>query len=86
MLVPVALLEAMWRGNTCFVSDLPHLKKLILDEQNAIIFEKNNVDDLKNKIENYSRDEKLWIQAYKFAESYPSFSNIIEEYYKLTIN
>jgi hypothetical protein len=53
MLIPVALLEAMARSTLCFVSDLPNLELLIQDKTNAIIFRKNSLRDLQEKIVKY---------------------------------
>ena len=86
MLIPIALLEAMWRGNTCFVSNLDHLSQVISDGKNAIIFDRYNVQDLKEKIEANIENRELWKLAYEFAKEYPGFDNIIEKYYKLIEN
>lgn len=83
MLIPVALLEAMARWNTCFVSDLDNLKMLLQDEENAIIFSRNNVFELKEKIEIYRASIKIKENAYKFMKDYPTFEDIAEKYYKL---
>jgi glycosyltransferase involved in cell wall biosynthesis len=66
MLIPVALLEAMARGTICFVSDLPNLKLLVSDGINAIIFDKNNIFDLKEKIIKNINREDLSKEAYNF--------------------
>ncbi len=83
MLTPVALLEAMWRWTTCFVSDLLNLEKLVSHNSNAIVFKKNDIYDLKDKfLKNITRKD-LWKNAYKFANDYPSFETIVKNYYKL---
>ena len=84
MLVPVALLEAMARWTTCFVSDLPNLEKLIDNNENWVIFNRNNIFDLKEKIIKNIWKKELWEKSFNFAKKYPSFDEIVEEYYKLT--
>lgn len=83
MLIPVALLEAMWRWIICFVSDLPNLELLIKNDVNWIIFNKESTDDLKEKIIKNIDKNKIWMKAFEFAKKYPSFDEIIEKYYKL---
>jgi len=83
MLIPIALLEAMWRWNTCFVSNLEHLRHLVADWKNAIVFDRDNIEDLKEKIEKNIEKQDLWKQAYEFAKCYPSFENTYEKYYNL---
>lgn len=85
MLVPVALLEAMARWTNCFVSDLPNLIELVKDNHNAIVFKKDDINDLKEKILLLLQNETIANNAYSFAESYPSFDEIIEKYYKLIL-
>jgi len=83
MLVPVALLEAMARWTICFVSDLENLKILVTNNINAVIFNKNNIIDLKEKIIKNIDNNDLALNAYKFAWKYPSFDEIIRKYYNL---
>lgn len=47
--MPLSLLEAMSYGNCCVVSDIPECTEVVEDK--AIIFQKGNVDDLKEKIQ-----------------------------------
>ena len=83
MLVPVAILEAMARWVLCYISDLPNLKKTFDDNENVIIFEKGEVQKLKSKIIRETDSERIRQGAQKFAQQYPSFEDISEEYYKL---
>jgi len=83
MLVPVALLEAMSRWTNCFVSDFDHLEFLVQDGENAIIFDKNSIEDLKVKLTAHISNTNIWKQAYTFSKQYPSFEEISEKYFKL---
>ena len=83
MLVPVALLEALARWTLCFVSDLPHLKKLVKHTKEAIIFDRKDISDLQKKMKKYIDSETIPKNAFEFAEKYPSFDDIVKEYYKL---
>ena len=47
--MPLSLLEAMSYGCTCLVSNIPENTEVV--EDHAIIFEKSNSEDLKNKLE-----------------------------------
>lgn len=80
MLIPVALLEAMARGVLCFVSDLPNLRSLVKNEKNAIVFEKDNILDLKRKIINYMNDDDIRLEAYNFGQSFPDYPEIATKY------
>ncbi len=44
-----SLLEAMSYGNCCLVSDIPENTEVVEDK--AVVFEKGNVEDLKNKLQ-----------------------------------
>lgn len=83
MLIPVALLEAMACWTICFVSNLPNLSRLVDNKINAIVFNKYDIWDLKEKIIKYRDSEKISRQAYNFAKKHPSFEEIIKDYYKL---
>lgn len=83
MLIPVALLEAMARWTICFVSDLPNLKLLVTDEKNAIIFNKNDLFDLKNKIDKFINDEKISLEAFNFWKNFPDYEKISLDYFNL---
>jgi Glycosyl transferases group 1 len=83
MLIPVALLEAMGRGTICFVSDLPNLKLLIHHERDAIIFSKGNLLDLQEKIRIFLTRKDISENAFHFAEEFPDYVQIAENYKKL---
>lgn len=80
MLIPVALLEAMARGTLCFVSDLPNLRSLVKDGDNAVVFEKDNILDLKQKIIHYMDDERIRTSAYNFGQAFPDYPEIAQKY------
>ncbi|MBE5942075.1 MAG: glycosyltransferase family 4 protein [Lachnospiraceae bacterium] len=46
--MPLSLLEAMSYGNCCIVSDIPECTEVVEDK--AVVFEKSNIKDLKEKI------------------------------------
>ena len=48
--MPLSLLEAMSYGNCCLVSDISECTEVVGDQ--ALIFEKSNVDDLQKKLQN----------------------------------
>lgn len=83
MLIPVALLEAMARWTLCFVSDLPNLQLLVSDQKNAIVFDRYNVHDLKNKIETYIHREDIAHEAYAFWKHFPDYTEIASQYFTL---
>jgi hypothetical protein len=80
MLIPVALLEAMWRGTICFVSDLPNLKILVENEVNSVIFQKGNIFDLREKISIFLPREDIAKSAFTFAENFSDYSEIAKAY------
>ncbi|WP_270347335.1 glycosyltransferase family 4 protein [Mediterraneibacter faecis] len=47
--MPLSLLEAMSYGNCCLVSNIPECAEVVEDK--ALIFEKSNVQDLQNKLQ-----------------------------------
>ena len=47
--MPLSLLEAMSYGNCCLVSDIPECVEVVEDK--AILFEKSNIKDLKEKLQ-----------------------------------
>ena len=47
--MPLSLLEAMSYGNCCLVSDIEECTSVV--EENAIIFKKGNISDLRNKLQ-----------------------------------
>jgi glycosyltransferase involved in cell wall biosynthesis len=60
--MPLSLLEAMSYGNCCLTSNIPECANVIEDK--GIIFEKSNVNDLKNKLEMLSNNEGI-VNSYK---------------------
>ncbi|MGN1133279.1 MAG: glycosyltransferase family 4 protein [Oscillospiraceae bacterium] len=46
--MPISLLEAMSYGNCCLVSDIPECAEVVEDK--AVLFEKSNVEDLRDKL------------------------------------
>lgn len=80
MLIPVALLEAMARWTLCFVSNLPNLQTLVKDGENAIVFEKDNILDLKQKIIHYIDDNHIRENAYKFGQAFPDYPELAQKY------
>lgn len=55
--MPLSLLEAMSYGNCCLVSDIEECSSV--GEQNAIIFRKGNIKDLKEKLQDAIDSEEL---------------------------
>lgn len=55
--MPLTLLEAMSYGNCCLVSDIPGCTEVIEDK--ALIFQKGNIEDLRNKLQELCDDEAL---------------------------
>ena len=47
--MPLSLLEAMSYGNCCLVSDIPECAEVVEDK--ALIFQKTNVEDLQEKLQ-----------------------------------
>lgn len=60
--MPLSLLEAMSYGNCCLVSDIAECSEVVEDK--AVVFEKSNVADLKEKLQMLFDDEKL-VKKYK---------------------
>ena len=60
--MPISLLEAMSYGNCCLVSDIPECSEVVDD--NAVVFEKSYVEDLKIKLQMLCNDVEL-VKKYK---------------------
>lgn len=60
--MPLSLLEAMSYGNCCLVSDISECVEVV--ENRAVIFQKSNVDDLREKLQQLCND-KMMVQKYK---------------------
>lgn len=60
--MPLSLLEAMSYGNCCLVSDIEECASVVEDK--ALVFEKGNVDELRDKLQ-YACDNKKIVDEYK---------------------
>lgn len=60
--MPLSLLEAMSYGNCCLVSDIAECAEVVEDK--AVVFEKGNVADLKEKLQELCNNDRL-VQKYK---------------------
>lgn len=60
--MPLTLLEAMSYGNCCLISDIPECIEVVGDR--ALHFEKGNVQDLKNRLQELSDNPEL-VENYK---------------------
>lgn len=58
--MPLTLLEAMSYGNCCLVSDIPECTEVVEDK--AVLFQKGNVSDLRDKIQMLCDHEKMVMQ------------------------
>ena len=59
--MPLSLLEAMSYGNCCLVSNIPECVEVV--EDNAVIFEKGNIVDLREKLQDLLNDQ---IKVYNY--------------------
>ena len=60
--MPLSLLEAMSYGNCCVVSDIAECAEVVEDK--AVIFQRGNVEQLKEKLQDLC-DNPEKVQAYK---------------------
>lgn len=60
--MPLSLLEAMSYGNCCLVSDIPECTQVV--EDHGVIFQKSNVDDLRQKLQALC-DDALTVRRYQ---------------------
>lgn len=60
--MPLSLLEAMSYGNCCIVSDIDECSEVV--EENAVVFKKSDVEDLKYKLE-YLLENREVVEKYK---------------------
>ena len=60
--MPLTLLEAMSYGNCCLISDIPECIEVVGDR--ALHFEKGNVQDLKNRLQELSDNPEI-VENYK---------------------
>lgn len=83
--MPLSLLEAMSYGNCCLVSDIAECAEVVEDK--AVVFEKSNVNALKNKLQELC-DDAMLVENYKMmasefvCEKY-SWDDVVEETMKL---
>ena len=79
--MPLSLLEAMSYGNCCLVSNIPECAEVV--EEKAVLFEKGNVADLENKLQDLLDDEKKVLdykaEAADFILSKYNWDNIVEQ-------
>lgn len=66
--MPLSLLEAMSYGNCCVVSNISECTEVVQDK--AVVFEKSNVLDLKDKLQNLCNDVGLTNTYKKNASEY----------------
>ncbi|HII4441210.1 TPA: glycosyltransferase family 4 protein [Clostridium perfringens] len=66
--MPLSLLEAMSYGNCCLVSDIPECVDVVEDK--AVVFEKGNVENLKEKLQMLCDSEEVVKQYRKKASDY----------------
>lgn len=83
--MPLSLLEAMSYDNCCLVSDISECADVVEDK--AVVFEKGNVDDLKNKLQMLCDDSEA-VAGYKkgsaeFICNKYNWNHIVEETLKL---
>lgn len=79
--MPLSLLEAMSYGNCCLVSDIAECTEVVEDK--AVIFQKSNVEDLRDKLQSLCDDEQT-VQDYKsqsadFIFSKCSWDDVVEK-------
>ena len=61
--MPLSLLEAMSYGNCCLVSDIPECAEVVEDK--ALIFQKTNVEDLQEKLQDACDHPEMVATVYK---------------------
>jgi glycosyltransferase involved in cell wall biosynthesis len=57
--MPISLLEAMFNGLPIIGTNVNGINNLIIHKKNGLLFEKENIDDLKNKIRELINDKNL---------------------------
>lgn len=79
------MLEAMSYGNCCLVSDIPECAEVIEDK--ALIFNKSDVNDLREKLQDASDHSekiiKMKLQATDFICEKYNWNDVVEETMKL---
>ena len=66
--MPLSLLEAMSYGNCCLVSDIPECTEVVEDK--ALIFEKSNVEDLQEKLQDACEHPEMVMEMKKQAADF----------------
>lgn len=61
--MPLSLLEAMSYGNCCVVSNIPECTEVVEDK--AVVFEKGNIDDLREKLQSLCENKET-VETYKY--------------------
>lgn len=90
--LPIALLEMMQVGLPCVVSDIDEIRAIVTDMYNGLYFKCGNVQELKEKILEMIRNEKLREEIGVFAASTieKSYSetttSLIDEYENVYLN
>lgn len=83
--MPLSLLEAMSYGNCCLVSDIPECAEVIEDK--ALIFNKSDINDLREKLQDASDHSekiiKMKLQATDFICEKYNWNDVVEETMKL---
>lgn len=79
--MPLSLLEAMSYGNCCLVSDIPECVEVVEDK--ALIFEKSDVKDLQEKLQdacdNFEKVTRYKEQAADFICEKYNWDDVVEE-------
>lgn len=87
---PIALLEAMFNGLPIIGTNVNGVNDLISHGKNGLLFEKGNVDDLKEKIKELVKNENLSNRLGNAAKNdyfrSCSFEDVVFEYIKLCRN
>ena len=66
--MPLSLLEAMSYGNCCLVSDIPECAEVVEDK--ALIFQKSNVEDLQEKLQDACDHHEMVMEMKKHAADF----------------
>ena len=83
--MPLSLLEAMSYGNCCLVSDIPECAEVVEDK--ALVFQKSNVEDLQEKLQDACDHPEMVIkmknQAADFICEKYNWDEVVKETMKL---
>ena len=66
--MPLSLLEAMSYGNCCLVSDIPECAEVVEDK--ALIFQKSNIEDLQEKLQDACDHPEIVMEMKKHAADF----------------